>query len=52
MPCYSNCPFEIYGGDNWGDCHSPKMQGTELSHCYDGDKEEETDEEGEENEMP
>ena len=47
MSCYSNCPYEIRGGDNWGDCGKEKMQGTPLAHCY-----EEPEEEDEEEEKP
>lgn len=43
--CYSNCPYEIYGGDSWGNCGNGKMQGTPLSHCCDNDTEENENEE-------
>jgi hypothetical protein len=39
--CYSNCPYEQYGGDSWGDCEKPSMQGTERAHCYDPSEEDE-----------
>lgn len=44
MSCYSNCPYEVYGGDSWGDCAKPSMQGTALAHCHEeGDPENEED---------
>lgn len=38
MCCYSNCPYEVWGGDNWGDCANPKMMGTAKSHCRDDEQ--------------
>ncbi len=37
--CFSGCPYEVWGGDNWGDCAKPKMQGTALAHCRDEETE-------------
>ena len=36
--CYSNCPYEVWGGDNWGDCAKPSMQGKPGAHCYDNEE--------------
>ena len=41
--CYGNCPYEITGGDQWGDCGKPSMQGTELAHCYEPPEDEEAE---------
>lgn len=44
--CYTNCPFECVGGERWGGCSTPSMQGSERSHCRD-ESDEEPDEDSE-----
>jgi len=45
--CYSNCPFEIRGGERWGDCGSPKSQRSPTAHCCEESEDDEEEPEDE-----